>query len=166
MLDNGAFTGKFTPAKWQAALERLRPYSMTCVGIPIPDRLGDADETLRLFWQYAPILQQYAYPIAFVTQDGCVPEMVPWDSIGVLFIGGTDWHKRGVEAATLIAEAKRRGKWVHVGRCNSGSAMLEHWPQADSYDGTTFSRHPTQQLDSIRNGLEACKTAPYQTRFV
>ena len=166
MLDNGAFTGRFTLAKWQAALERLRPYWMTCIGIPVPDVVGDAAATLRLFAEYTPILSAYQYPVAFVTQDSCTPDMVPWTQIQVLFIGGTDAHKRGIEAANLIAEAKRRGIWVHVGRCNSGSAMLAHWPQADSYDGTTFSRHPTQQLASILYGLQNRRTVPYQMRFL
>jgi hypothetical protein len=166
MIDNGAFTNRFRLDRWQRRLEALSGFASTCIGVPVPDVVGDAGATLAQFWAYRHIPASLGYKIALVSQDGMTPDMMPWDYFDTLFVGGTNDHKRGKEAADLIDEAKRRGKWVHIGRVNSGFAILAHWPQADSYDGTTFSRHPSYMLSNIVNGLQMRTTAPYQRRLL
>ena len=145
MLDNGAFSDGWTESAWLAALERWEPYAGTCIAAVCPDVVGDAAQTLERFAKYAAIIREYGYPVAFVTQDGLTLAATPWDDFDVLFVGGTDKHKL-TESYPFIWEAKRRGKWVHVGRVNSRERIAERFWMADSVDGTTLSIEP-----SIRN---------------
>ena len=142
MMDNNQFTGNFEIKTWLNALLKYHKHKDTCLGIPIKDKVGDALETLRLFSRYYQPVKDLGYPVAFVTQDGITPEITPWDYFDVLFVGGTDDHKLGPEAGIMIAEAKARGKWVHIGRVNSESRIKQFW-MADSVDGT--------ELTSIRD---------------
>ena len=144
MLDNGAFSDRWSESKWLAALELWQPYTSTCIGAVCPDVVGDASATLKRFTQYAPVIREHGYPVAFVTQDGLRMEDVPWGSFDVLFVGGTDKHKLS-ESMPFILAAQERGLWVHVGRVNSVRRM-EQFSVADSCDGTTLSIEP-----SIRN---------------
>jgi hypothetical protein len=138
MLDNDNFNGKFDPKKWIKFMLEHERHIGTCVGVTIPDKVGDALTTLRNFSKYYQIVRDLGYPVAFVTQDGITPEMTPWDCFDTLFIGGTTDHKLGWEAGDMIATAKHLGKWVHVGRVNSEKRIKQFW-FADSVDGTQFS---------------------------
>lgn len=167
MVDNGNFSGKWTLASWLLELRHMRPWRGSCLGVPVPDKVGDWRETVNLFMRYAEYPQQMGYPVAFVSQDGQPFDRVPWDQFDTLFIGGTNEHKRGLEAECLGLAAKRHGKWVHVGRVNSGSAGALYWPWADSWDGTTFSHHPTQQVGSIMHGVQlANQELGYQRKLL
>jgi hypothetical protein len=116
--------------------------------------VGDAAATLTRFWQYAPVIREHGYKIAFVTQDGLTMDAVPWDEFDVLFIGGTDTHKLH-EAWPFIAEAKRRGVWVHVGRVNSAK-RISMFSMADSCDGTTLAIEPsTRNQARMLNGTQS-----------
>lgn len=108
-----------------------------------PDVVGDARATLLRFRMWAPVLDYYGLPIAFVAQDGQELLPVPWDRICCLFIGGSTAWKIGSHAARLIREAKRRDKWVHIGRVNT--QRRERYFDAlgaDSTDGSKYSRFP------------------------
>ena len=144
MLDNGAFADNWNESRWLAALQLWQPYTPTCIAAVCPDVVGDAAATLDRFRQYAPVIRQHGYPVAFVSQDGLCMEDVPWGDFDVLFIGGTDKHKLS-ESMPFILGAKRRNKWVHVGRVNSVKRM-EQFSVADSCDGTSLAIEP-----SIRN---------------
>lgn len=66
------------------------------------------------------------------------------------FIGGSDGWKLGPHARALTAEAKRRGKWVHMGRVNS----LKRFRYAesigcDSCDGTYLRFGPDKNLPKL-----------------
>ena len=138
MMDNNAFSGKFDTETWLKALLKYIPYRENCLGIPIPDKVGDALETLRLFSKYYQVVSDLKYKVAFVTQDGITPEITPWNYFDTLFVGGTNDHKLSNEATIMIAEAKHRGKLVHIGRVNSPSRIKKFW-MADSVDGTTLT---------------------------
>jgi len=164
MLENNRFANGFIESLWHKELDTFKDYKDTCLGIVIPDWPFNASGTLDEFWKYQHIPKVYGYRVALVTQNGMTTNDIPWPEIDTLFIGGDDAHKRGLEGQTLALAAKERGKWVHVGRCNSGGeylkrngkvrgAMLKHWTWADSADGTTLIKHPTQQIASIENGL-------------
>ena len=140
MMDNNNFNAKFTAEVWIKALLKYLPYKKTCIGIPIPDTVGDALATIRQFSQYWRIVHDLGYPVAFVAQDGITPEITPWNYFDVLFVGGTDDHKLHGESAIMIAEAKERGKWVHVGRVNSAKRLKSFW-MCDSVDGTNLMVH-------------------------
>jgi len=92
--------------------------------------------------------------------------MIPWHEIDALFLGGSDEHKRGPEGGALIAEARRHGKWLHVGRVNSGSTLLNYFWMANSWDGTTFIRHPRQQYDSIGRAVRQARTMQKMRRLI
>lgn len=141
MLDNGAFSDKWTEREWVNALTRWQPYTQTCIAAVCPDVVADADTTLARFWQYAPLIREVGYPVAFVTQDGLRLRDVPWGAFDVLFVGGTDDHKLR-QSWPVINAAIERGVWVHVGRVNTVRRIRLFW-QADSVDGTTLSISPT-----------------------
>lgn len=138
LLDNDAYAGNFDTKKWVRFLLKNDKYKAACIGVTIPDVVGDTLATLRRFSQYWRIVRDLGYPVAFVTQDGITPELAPWDYFEVLFVGGADGHKLGPEAGIMIAEAKARGKWVHVGRVNSEARIKQFW-MVDSVDGTHFT---------------------------
>jgi hypothetical protein len=144
MLDNSVYTGYYTYDRWIKRLEECLPYRETCIGVVIPDVVGDYQETLKNFASLRHIPKEMGYPIALASQDGLTSEMTPWQDIDVLFIGGTDEHKLGVEAALLIEEGRNRGVWIHVGRVNSPS-RIEKFFLANSWDGTTLVKDPSQQ---------------------
>lgn len=150
MFDNGMYAGTFDGTLWAKRLAAAYAYRATCLGVVVPDVLtrhddgtvtGDWQATVAQFHEYAPIVQEYGYPVAFVSQDGLPVDAAPWDAFDVLFIGGSDQHKL-TESWPLIAEAKRRGKWVHVGRVNSAKRIALFW-MADSWDGTMLAKEPS-----------------------
>jgi len=156
MLDNGAFSDGWTEVAWLAALERWRPYTATCIAAVCPDVVGDSAATLARFDVYEPVIRQYGYPVAFVTQDGLTMDAVPWERFDVLFVGGSTEHKL-TQAYPFIWEAKRRGKWVHVGRVNSAKRIAAFW-MADSCDGTTLAIEPTpRNQQRMLNGVAAAQ---------
>lgn len=141
-LDNGVFVGKFDETFWLAKIEALREYLPTCLFIVIPDVIGNSAETLAQFSHYRNMVKDF--PVALVSQDGIKEQEIniPWNDFDCLFVGGSDEHKLGKEGAWIIQEAKKRNKWVHVGRVNSVSRILKFW-QADSWDGTHLGFMPS-----------------------
>lgn len=139
--DNGCFNDKWDETKWRAWLSRDHPRS-GCLFAVVPDVVADHTATLARFWEYRQTVVDTRYPVAFVGQDGATEATVPWIAMDCLFIGGsTDW-KMSPTAFLLAAEARRRGKWVHVGRVNSWD-RFESWAHAaDSADGTFIAFGP------------------------
>lgn len=112
-----------------------------------PDVVADAAATLERSKPWLAEIRSLGIPAAFVAQDGQENLPVPWDEFDVLFVGGsTDW-KLGPHARTLVAEAKRRGKSVHMGRVNSHKRIsyAQHIG-CDSADGTFIARGPDVNL--------------------
>ncbi len=90
-----------------------------CLFVACPDVVGDAHATLARFEEWAPIIHAIGQPVAFVAQDGIEGIEIPWDDVDALFIGGTTDFKLGPAAAAVGREAKRLGKWLHMGRVNT-----------------------------------------------
>jgi hypothetical protein len=171
--DNGAFTrvpGGFKPEKFREMLRRpaLLAARESCQFIVAPDKLavqpdgtviGDALGTLEQFPAWAHELDDLGYPVALVAQDGLehLLDLVEWDLLDVLFIGGsTDW-KLGTGAQFCIDEARRRGKRVHMGRVNSGRRMARAQEMGcDSADGTFLAFGPTKNLPRLIGWLTDC----------
>ena len=141
-LDNGMFTGKFEVAFWLKRIEAFYEYKNTCVFIAIPDVIGDCSATLAQFSHYRSMVKDF--PVALVSQDGIKKQAhnIPWDDFDCLFIGGSDEHKLGKEGGWILNQAKKRDKWVHVGRVNSSKRILQFW-RADSWDGTHLGFMPS-----------------------
>lgn len=149
--DNGCFGDGYPgDEKWLAWLTKNAHAATTCLFATAPDVVGDAVSTLKRSLPWLPIIRELGYPAALVAQDGLEDLTVPWDEFDVLFIGGSTEWKLGRHARALIREAKARGKWVHMGRVNSG----KRWRYAehigcDSVDGTFLVRAPDENLERL-----------------
>ena len=97
-----------------------------------------------------PKIRGLGIPAAYVAQDGQESLPVPWDEFDVLFVGGsTDW-KLGKHARRLVADAKARGKWVHMGRVNSEKRLrYAKFIGCDSADGTYIAFGPDVNLPDV-----------------
>lgn len=169
--DNGAFSGVWDPAGWASWLAAMVPARDRCLFAVVPDVLGDAHATRALWDEWVAVPRELGYRPAFVAQDGCTSALVPWGGTGALFMGGVDcplcrWRKgkrRGQmpqpacscfklsEAAFgLVAEARRRGLWTHMGRVNSQRRLRAAYAGGyDSADGTYMRFNPIESLDRI-----------------
>jgi hypothetical protein len=134
---------KFKPDRYIAFLESYIDHAESCLYATAQDKLADAVATLEMLPYWSSVIRSLGFPVALVGQDGMEDLPVPWSLFDALFIGGsTDW-KLGEGARRLIAEAKDRGKWVHVGRVNSAT-RLEYCIKlsVDSVDGTEWAINP------------------------
>jgi hypothetical protein len=118
-----------------------------CLFVAAPDVVGDAWATLTRFYEWDQEIKATGQPIAFVAQDGLEHAPVPWDDIDALFIGGSTDFKLGLDAAAAGREAKRRGKWLHMGRVNTRQRVkYAKSIGCDSVDGTNFSMYRQTNL--------------------
>lgn len=145
--DNGRFSSPqdYTDAGYLAWLARMPAAS--CLFATAPDVVGNAAATLAMSAPMLARIRAAGYPVALVAQDGLEALPVPWDEFDVLFIGGTTEWKLSEAAAGLAREAKRRGKWVHMGRVNSLRRM--RYAEAigcDSADGTVLKHDPQRPV--------------------
>ena len=165
-IDNGAFSGQFTEERWLSGLARFAPYVDNCLFAIVPDVVFNWEATRERFDKYYRQVARMGFPVAYATQNGQPSAEVPWESIGALFIDGDHNHKRNGEAQLLAQEARRRGKWVHVGRVSSGWRIIKNFLWCDSCDGTTFKYSPSDQTKytSIINGLNHDKI--WQSRLI
>ncbi len=151
--DNDAFS-KWDEKRYEEMLVRITGRE-NCLFVTCPDVVGDSAKTLDLFYEWWPALRRRKLPIALVAQDGLEVDQVPWSVIDCLFIGGTTEFKMGPQAADLAREAKRRGKWVHMGRVNSYErGRYARWIGCDSIDGTQFSWFRDTKLPAYLNSLK------------
>lgn len=136
--DNGCYQGldERRYRKMLSAIEGLPG----CLFVTVPDVVGDARATLRLFRQWVDEVALLGQPVALVAQDGLKDADVPWGEIDALFVGGSTEFKEGSRAADLVAEAKDRGLHVHMGRVN-GRRRLNYARLigCDTVDGSGFS---------------------------
>jgi hypothetical protein len=164
--DNGCF-GKGYPgdAAWLTWLTANATDAGTCLFATAPDVVGDAVATLRRSLPWLPKVRELGYPAAFVAQDGLealpAPWAIPWSEFDVLFIGGSTEWKLSSSARALVGEAKRRGKWVHMGRVNS----LRRFRYAEaigcnSVDGTYLTFGPDQNLPKLMSWIDTADNHP------
>jgi hypothetical protein len=121
--DNGCFAGAWDEETHLAWLDRLDRDG--CLFAVAPDVYPDAAATLERSAGYFELIREMGFPVALVAQDGAEHLDLPWDDFDCLFVGGartansTDEWKLGPGAERVAHEARRRGKWVHMGRVNS-----------------------------------------------
>ena len=141
--DNGRFNSphEYTDAKYLAWLKRMPVES--CLFATAPDVVGDAEATLEMSRPMLWKIRALAYKAALVAQDGLETLPVPWDTFDCLFVGGTTKWKLSEHAYSLVAEARRRGKWTHMGRVNSWRRFRSAAAAGyDSADGTVLRFDP------------------------
>lgn len=159
--DNGCFSDKWDEAKWWKFLEDNAHDADSCLFAVAPDVVGDALATTIKSRPWLPKIRALGYPVAYVLQDGIetlrgrtvdggLTFPVAWDSFDVLFIGGSTEFKLGKIARDIVAEAKSRGKWVHMGRVNSERRwMYADAIGCDSVDGTYLTFGPDVNLPKV-----------------
>jgi hypothetical protein len=165
--DNGCFNDeKFNEAQWWRWLENNAHDAPACIFATAPDVYADAAATIERSRRWLPRIRTLGYPAAFVAQDGQENLAVPWDELDVLFIGGRktenpkhEW-KRGPHAWRLAMDAKALGKWVHVGRVNSGKTYRYFSGIADSCDGTFLTRAPDKNLTRMQRWFSDFEQRP------
>jgi hypothetical protein len=147
-MDNGAFSG-FDAGAFVRMLEEFVGIP-GCLFVAAPDVVGDAASTLKLWWFWSRLIRGLGFPPALVAQDGLAADRVPWLEIEALFIGGTTAYKTSPDVAALVAYAKARGIWVHMGRLNGRTRYrFARNIGADSFDGTGFSRWSNIRIPKI-----------------
>jgi hypothetical protein len=157
--DNGRFgspekysdTGYLT---WLASKDPAR-----CLFATAPDVVGDHQATVELSVPMLPRIRALGYKPAFVAQDGFDSKSTPWDLFDVLFIGGTTEFK--LSCGDAIREAKRRGKWVHMGRVNSYTRIRVATAMGcDSSDGTYLKFGPDINAPKLLGWLDKLEREP------
>lgn len=153
--DNGCF-GKGYPGddEWLAWLASSADDAGSCLFATAPDVVGDAAATLARSAPFLPKIRALGFSAALVAQDGLEDLPVPWLDFDVLFIGGSTEWKLGAAARELVAEAKARGKWVHMGRVNS-ERRYRYALQigCDSVDGTFLTFGPDTNMPRLLSWL-------------
>jgi hypothetical protein len=164
--DNGRFA---SPELWNAGdwLEwaaSMRRWRETCLFLVAPDVVGDAQATLQLSRPYLPTIRQLGFRSAFVTQDGCCDELVPWDDFDCLFVGGTNGWKLSEASYALVDKARGLGKRTHMGRVNSLRRLRACAVSGfDTADGTYARFAPDRHVADIFDWLDDINGA--QQRF-
>ena len=159
--DNGCYAqpGKYTDEgflHWLGKLDRSG-----CLFATAPDVVGDADATLRRSVPMLPKIKALGYRPAFVAQDGAKVDGLPWADLDCLFVGGTNKFKLSQPAAACMAEAKKRGKSVHMGRVNSYKRIrLAKFLGADSVDGTHITFGPKKNCRNVLGWLQRLDSEP------
>jgi hypothetical protein len=131
-----------------------------CMFAAAPDVLGDAGATLKRSQHMLEWIRYAGFRAALVAQDGleCLP--VPFDDFDALFLGGSTSWKLGPAARGLAAAARRRGKWVHMGRVNS-LRRLRYAARigCHSADGTYLAFGPDTNLPRLLGWLAEVNAA-------
>lgn len=161
-MDNGAYSG-FDVAMFMRMLKRFGGQK-GCRFVACPDVVGDAAATLDLWPFWSSVIRGVGFVPALVLQDGMLTSEVPWRELGAVFVGGHMPWKFGTQASDLVAYAKARGLWVHVGRVNSRKRIYEAARMgADSFDGGQYSMFADRR---IPEGVADADTALAQQAFI
>ncbi len=138
--DNGAFSG-LDEAKFRRMLAKIAGQPR-CLFLVVPDVVGNAQATHFQFEQWWDECHDTGQPLAYVGQDGAEHMDIPWGQFQAFFVGGSTAWKLSAAAGDLCAEAKRRGKHVHMGRVNSLRRMdVAAAMGCDSIDGSSASMY-------------------------
>lgn len=150
MADNGCFSDKWDEGRWWAWLQANAHAADTCLFAVAPDVVADAWRSHMRSYPWLAKIRKLGYRVAYVLQDNAEKHPIPWHDFDVAFVGGTTEWKLGPEARELVAEAKRRGKRVHMGRVNSERRWrYAHAIGCDTVDGTFLTFGPDVNLPRL-----------------
>jgi len=159
--DNGCFVqaDKYSDDGFLAWLDQLDREA--CLFATAPDVVGDAVATRKRAYRMLPRIRELGFRAAFVVQDGETVGQIRWDEMDAIFVGGSTEWKLSQAAADIVAEAKRKGKWVHMGRVNSYKRMrLAAAIGCDSVDGTMLAFAPDENKARLDNWLRWLNEQP------
>jgi hypothetical protein len=173
--DNDAFNGGLDLDKWLSMLDKLEPFASSCAFVTIPDVVCDAPATFALWAQYRELVAGRGFTPALVLQNGMHvfggdrdrpagirsgDDVIAWDEIGAIFVGGDDAYKDGVDVALIVFEARRRDVWVHVGRVNTRRRLAHAQALgASSVDGSGWVRFRSAMMPRLARWEEAGRPA-------
>ena len=151
-MDNAAYNG-FCPKAYLSVVNEIREKQVGIDWVSVPDTVADADKTHQSFMEWQPRLSDL--PLAYVGQDGCEDMDIPFNAFEAFFIGGSTEWKLSAAAISVITEAKRHGKIVHMGRVNSDKRLrYAHTLGVDSVDGTGYCRFSIERFLPALNYLD------------
>lgn len=164
-IDNGIFGAASASRPWSpepffGLLETIAQW-VRPMWVVVPDAMGDKDETLRRWDQYAETCRLFDVPLAFAAQDGMTPDDVPADA-DVVFIGGsTPWKWKHLTDFTGACPR------VHVGRVNTYRLLwMADRAGAESCDGTGWYRGDQTQIAGLWRYLQESEAdGPLQLDF-
>lgn len=177
VADNGIYSRAYPgDTAYLAWLAGRAAYRSRCRFAVAPDVVADHATTLARSLPVLPRIRAVVGRVALCAQNGATPTNLPWDDIDAVFLAGivecapcgyvpplaalpqrlcpaghalTEW-KVGEVAAQVTAEAKRRGKWVHMGRVNSLDRLTRAIEMGcDSADGTYLAFGPDTNLPRL-----------------
>lgn len=183
-VDNGCFgagAASFDLETYLGYLSGLPAVAQRPLFATAPDVVGDHVATVRRSVPVLERIRRRGIPAAFVAQNGSEHDRgIRWELFDVLFLGGvpecvpcgyvrpltersktcpscsaklTEW-KEGAGARELVAEAKRHGKRVHMGRVNSWRRLkLAAEIGCDTADGTFLGFGPDANLPRLESWL-------------
>lgn len=158
VMDNGCFSNFDESSFLRMACVAIS--DPDCLWFAMPDVVGSHGETLHNFNVYSQKLSKYFIPkpdlskkAAFVIQDNCNQHDIPWAQIAAVFLGGTTKFKMSRLAWVILEEARRRKKWVHVGRVNTPPRIAYFHGLADSIDGSGLAKYD-HMLDEAIDTIE------------
>ena len=159
--DNGCFSSRFEESHWWAFLKANAGHAASCKFAVAPDVVGDATATLLRSTPWLPRIRALGYPVALVGQDGMEDMALPWGDFDAFFIGGSTEWKLGAAAADLARAARKRGKWVHMGRVNSKKRITyAESIGCHSADGTFLTFGPTVNLPKLARWFDPPLAVP------
>ena len=142
-LDNGRFVAwknsiEWDSGPWLGMLDRMVEERVNLRWIVVPDRVGEAEATVRDWDRWVPSLERYGVPLALAVQDGMTPATVamldrPPD---LIFVGGSiSWKWKTLRSWTSAFSR------VHCARVSSERRLWEaHRAGVESSDGTGWQR--------------------------
>lgn len=161
--DNACFADPdgFRVERFLAWLVSLSVFIPTCLFAVAPDVVGDAAATWERSRPILPLIRAAGFPAALVAQNGIEAMPVEWDAFDVLFLGGCTRWKLSHHARKLTAEARLRGKPVHMGRVNSRRRLrtAAMWG-CTSADGTFLAHAPDHNLPRLIAWLDDLQNSP------
>ncbi len=143
-LDNDAFScftngEKFDFEAWNKFLKKVSDSDLDPLWAVVPDVVGNAEETIRQWSMWSPVIMEYGWPTALAVQDGMTMEDVEYCHPDVVFVGGTtEWKWNTAH------EWCRDFPRVHVGRVRSRRLPYCAQIGAESCDGTGWFRESTK----------------------
>ena len=161
--ENECFTkgDKFDLSKYLDFLRRLIPFQNNCLFATAPDVVADAKATWERSEKVLEQIRNLGFPAALVAQDGMEDLPIHWHKFDALFVGGSTAWKLSENSFWLIREAKKRGKWAHLGRVNSKMRLrIAEQAGCDSADGTYLAFAPKVNLPKLENWLNSVNREP------
>jgi hypothetical protein len=132
-----------------------------CLFATAPDVLGDAMATIAVAKPMLGRIRDVGFKAALIAQDGMERLEIPWNTFDCLFIGGTTGWKLSEHAYDLMRAARRRNKWVHVGRVNSYRRLVRmRQAGAHSVDGTYLAFGPDTNTPKLQGWLDQLQRQP------